>query len=798
MLSKNNQQLQRQKMATQRQHFGLRKLNIGVASVLLGTSLLWWAGAKPVQAATKAAPAEAMTSQPTSAQPTKTKVVNLGQSPKSVSTDSVTESDTGKQGQQESPVVTPTSSGMGTVTTESAPASSATAAPNESKDETSAGKSASAPAKPTVLTNSNSETAASGKADGTAPVANQAPKKDPASSSDQSAPANPVAPTLIPQVLATVDSSASAPKATLSTGTNITINQGTIGAINGSGDLVITLTVPNYQAGTVVTLTVPAGYYYGPDGSQNLPASIGTTTITPNSPNMTNPVPWVITNTYTSDANGGGGSSQQFVFKRYSNYNNQPLHPMDQIGQVAKQVTLTQTDPGQKPESVPLKFQQYTNPQMAPSMRLVRPNSSMTQPLTPNTTYVYEVDVNETTGVDYGLSDASKQVNNAVNSGTTITIPVPQGFLLNQALTNQINGFTDQTTISQAGGAGSDIIITVPKGSGSQNADNKSGYQLAGQYQLPTPQTDATYTAKGQITVDQQVQYADGSMHQLTRTIAPWAVTIQGDTNQGDYPALNISGVGYSNLATGTLPTNVNPKQPLLTFNIDNPSSLNVTNGQVTFEIPDGLVITKVTTPVSATNLPGTTSYQWQATLVNGHTVNGTVNAGDAITTDAAIKTLVVMPNQLEPGATTANISFKFYGTVDKSLADGTNLQAAGKTQYSVNGTTYFNTAYVNQAVSQPTAGEGTYFYHSQTMPGSQAGYMSVYSTFGSPNSNQIYEPIFYYVIPNGFSYDMVKGVTSVNGDKVQPKVSTFEVNGQEVVKLDYTGTGYNFIDLGP
>ncbi len=69
----------------------------------------------------------------------------------------------------------------------------------------------------------------------------------------------------------------------------------------------------------------------------------------------------------------------------------------------------------------------------------------------------------ETDGIDGSADYAIGQVNSAVNYGTTIRVPVPRYFTLDESATAARNGFSDETTITQPGGASSDIVITVPK-----------------------------------------------------------------------------------------------------------------------------------------------------------------------------------------------------------------------------------------------------------------------------------------------------------------------------------------------
>lgn len=146
-----------------------------------------------------------------------------------------------------------------------------------------------------------------------------------------------------------------------------------------------------------------------------------------------------------------------------------------------------------------------------PTFKRTNPNPDTTDKtalknILPGYRTVYNFTVNETNGVTspnspLGLK-ASKEVNSAVNYGTVITIPMPKGFVLDVDATKAANNFKDQTTITQDG---QNIIINVPKGSGKQNWNSGSGYQIIGTYNIAMPDTETTITAEAPITIVQQL-----------------------------------------------------------------------------------------------------------------------------------------------------------------------------------------------------------------------------------------------------------------------------------------------------
>ncbi|WP_461215813.1 MBG domain-containing protein [Lacticaseibacillus sp. GG6-2] len=299
------------------------------------------------------------------------------------------------------------------------------------------------------------------------------------------------------------------------------------------------------------------------------------------------------------------------------------------------------------------------------------PNTSVAG-LLPNTDYVWEVAVNESDGV-YDQQNQSLRVNSAVNYGTKITVPVPAGFVLNQDLTNQINKFspgsayntgnTDTTTITQVGGAGGNVIIKVPKGSGSQYYDGDPAYRIAGHFDTTQVATDTTLIATGPVTMVQQI---DDKGTTKTYTADPWKSVILGTgSNQG----ANLVTVANGN-------NGADAKQLILDQDLsDDPATVLQYSFQyhaaaasnavaIRMTVPDGLQVNKIEVPeAGASNslyMPGTTSYGYVLTLVDGSTENGTVAPGGTVTSKGNIRTAVFTPDSLAPGATSG--IFKFDG----------------------------------------------------------------------------------------------------------------------------------------
>lgn len=149
----------------------------------------------------------------------------------------------------------------------------------------------------------------------------------------------------------------------------------------------------------------------------------------------------------------------------------------------------------------------------------------------------------------------------------------------------------------------------------------------------------------------------------------------------------------------------------------------------------------------------------------------------------------------------------KAYGTVNKTLKAGTPIKDgyefdskigfvySGLIKGNENSWVFASPLYARQNLAEPKTSVGTYYEQHKRMPGdNDAGFLSVYSNAdGNATSHSVLEPIFYYVLPEGTVYNGNFDRRWNQPAEQQPKITHFTVDGQEVVKLDYTGTGYIF-----
>ena len=231
---------------------------------------------------------------------------------------------------------------------------------------------------------------------------------------------------------------------------------------------------------------------------------------------------------------------------------------------------------------------------------------------------------------------------------------------------------------------------------------------------------------------------------------------------------------------------------------------------------------------------PGTTSYAYNIETKSGKILSGVVNAGETILapTGEYILKVDIIPNYVEVGASTKNGDdvnniikdnvgnrqaddpdiFEALGT----LSDAMNTMAVIPpdtvltTKIAVFSPDFNNNTYHTLSIDQKVQGLdqlkasiGAWRYQTKTMYNPKNTDPNYYGKLDTHRSgtgyttDRIYEPIIYYVLPKYFSYsrgwDGVQlKTTDDSGKVVVPKYSTYVVDGRQVIKFDYTGTGYS------
>lgn len=659
-----------------------------------------------------------------------------------------------------------------------------------SSDDASSSSSNAAGSKSESSGNPNAASSAisSSESDSVASVSDTAASSQPASSVPSSA--TPAANSTSTTVLTAnkMSRDANSTSDTKAASAAVTLSHSDIGYGNTSGDIQVIYSFTG-NAGDVFTITIPANTSaYSLDTVPTMPSGQGSTTSVKNTDGST-----TVTNILTVTS-----SYQQTITLNQNNNYLAQATPMTDIGTTTKTITYAINGITQSP----VTFTQVIKPNADLSTPTRTYPASSVDAVLPNTDYVYSFSVNEADGVlDSGY--VSDQVNSAANyGGTTITIPVPSSFVLNSSLTASLNSFTDGTTITQSGGTGGDIIITVPAGDGKQNYQDTTDlpYKIAGSYDITQTASNQALTAAGPATMT-QITNAAGDV--LTATAnGSWSETILAIDDPGKTGGSAVAKGNSSSSALVLLldGDTSNDPQFLNTFTFSTSSAASPSDATITINIPDGLDATSIKVPKSGANtteyLPGTTLYTYTITLANGSTESGTVAAGGTITPTvaSAIRSLVLKPNFLVAGATSGSSLITVYGTLSSTYDDGSAVEN-GDTLTSTIHVSFNNgatTTYYDDDITQTVSTEGIakvsgYIHQTSQAAGTvNAGSISLAMSGNTDQTtNSVYEPIYYFVVPASST------ITSITNVPAGGTISQFLADdGRVVVKVDYTGSG--------
>lgn len=598
---------------------------------------------------------------------------------------------------------------------------------------------------------------------------------------------------------------------------------------------VITLNATSVHAGDKIVIKVKKGSAYDLD-NENLPIA------------NVNAYDQGEYRVFELDINNSGKFAYKITAKKKNNYQSQPA-PMPDTGVTDKDIQWSINDQNQ----ASLSFKQTIIPQLTADTLYVansdgRKNDTIHK-LIPNQDYNFIYIMGENNGLVQDNSYMANVIDSAVNYRSTITIPVPKNFLLNYDATIKANteqkliddnSSNPQITIKQAG-MGQDIVITVPKGQSSQNFVERPSYTLIGKFvydQDKLPEHDTIVEASGESAID-QTYTSDGQ--KIYAYGGKFKATIAGSDYQPEIGDLNISAKGAINSGQLLLDSNpTNDPRVVNWFSYKNDNN-DIKDAKIQLNLADGLYVTGIGTPknlgTTYNNIGNISSYTYEMTLANGKKVSGTVTAGDTVksTDGVGIRSITFTPDTHTIGINTKTYNtpgvgflsdqdqlldsghytnlFIAYGNLNHTYDNGKEVKVDDELKSSItifgsnfkpkaDGTPIVSyTASTTQTVintSKYIAVVGTYMKQYSTEPGKQqAGSISLAGPFIAKNSNYryIYEPIFYYVIPDNavFSGDMVENLNSNDKEKAVPVVSTYFVNGRQIVKVDYTGTNFDY-----
>ena len=631
-------------------------------------------------------------------------------------------------------------------------------------------------------------------------------------------------------------------------GITLSINRATVGN-DGADNAPLNIDLAGtFQRGEVYTIGVPVTTF-GVDDSNFDSASIANRGVITKADRVENGQKYRY---YTLSVNNSFTTTTGFklVIADGNNYSGQPMatasNAIDPAGAVKREIKWGYQDPAAgSVANQSLFFTTVIKSAMHPRLTQVKPDAKSVTQLQTNTTYDFELDINQVTGLQNYTSYSSNQVNSAVNLGTTITIPVPGEFVIDPTASLRASGLTQaEATISQAK-AGDAIVIQLAPGTGSQYYQYKTGYHLVGKFMQPvTPFENKVFKADGQIQIVQTVRTVDGSGTLPATVDQPWTVNLVGPQvtpKQGELMTQVVGNNGSKTLFQ-TQPTTI-----VNYFGFKNNTSISFTNSlhlQVGFDAD--LAVRGIKTPgVNDVLRPGLTAYQYVIEVVDQQTqqhrfVTGAVKAGQVIVapTGTTIYKTDLVPDYVEVGATTklgsdlSNIAkantggqtqkedddvFEAYGFISDRLNNLTPLPAdtTVSTKIAIRSADFNDNQTENAAVDQKVVGidglkaamqawcHQTNQVYDPTRKDADGTIDMHYNTNSDATTKKIFEPIFYYVLPKYFSYvggwDAIthKAKDANTGQVVAPKYSTYLVDGRQVVKLDYTGTGFNYVTDG-
>lgn len=421
-----------------------------------------------------------------------------------------------------------------------------------------------------------------------------------------------------------------------------------------------------------------------------------------------------------------------------------------------------------------------------------------------------------------------------LNYGTVITIPMPKGFVLDQTKSQGwlSSNIGQHTTIKQD--SNGDVVITSTDFDGRQNwntvwNDASKGYAFFGQYNVEQKDTPYTITADHPVTVVQKID-KDGKWVKYYVGKTPISEKIMAQKEKVTINNFDVNVWHSTNYAF----TSEDKKDYVLSYTgIRNNSNFDFNDKQstLTLNYGDAAVVHAVRVP----KIKNIKEFTYTYTLHNGQKVSGTVAAGgliqvqnpetdwiksidfsfdnfmntDSTDWDAPKTTKVDYENHTVQSG--ENNTFESYGYYTDHKQDGTALaNGTSAATNAVLAVTKFNTVYTlstenylplnlttqifmatqNHVITSELDGNGN--YHDIASIG-----IKPEKTLGNnmTDTHVIKDPIFYFVLPEKLSADMDslanfgKYSDGTSPDKM-PKITIKTVDGRQVIKLDYTGLG--------
>lgn len=511
------------------------------------------------------------------------------------------------------------------------------------------------------------------------------------------------------------------------------------------------------------------------------------------------------------------------------------LIPENFIGDSEHNLKFDYYHDGKLVDTKNIKFFTSIYPKMEP--RITRVSNSSTPAILPNRDYTYQLSLKSDDGVGNN-NYPSDQVHRAINYGTTIDIPLADNFELNLNATRKLNQDNKVAGQFDYDNVNHQLIITVAKDQGGEYWRHSPSYQFVGQYKIADQDwsdTDMPMPSAGKVQIhtklsDDGTQYIEYQCNSISDKIIGKSnlsknnrinLNLQGawqsgtlllDDDQSDDPEV----VGYLGFQS----------PGLLTYDKQNPLTFNI-------EFADGLNVTKIGTPdpIQNTNLKlsNLTNFDYDATLKNGEHLTGSVVPGQIIDAKGqSISSIKLMPNEIDSDDHTdlsvrnnlyhrptsaekyQDVSarrFVFYGNLSHTYQDGSEVKSGDALKITASASSKFGTyiAALTQNVILPEEAKAKFVagiydygaYHEFGVADASAITFSTSYVYDKLSTTLVHEPIFYYVLPKNTTYDPTakrnkEALSLLANEYGNPKIVHKLVNGREVLICDYTGTGYD------
>ena len=436
-----------------------------------------------------------------------------------------------------------------------------------------------------------------------------------------------------------------------------------------------------------------------------------------------------------------------------------------------------------------LTFNQVVVPQLNPRWRRISPSSSAVKKLFPNYDYKWQLTLGQKTGINGDISSGGTSgPSPLINHETTITIPVPESFVLNTEKTIAEN--SSSATVTQAG-KGKDIIVKLANTTLSSSVLN-----IWGHFDMVQPAEDTTVSGSKEIEVSEDV----GAKQPLTGNAGIFKEVIQGSNEHvpvGEALRGYIGGAhnGYDGpYQKGQVPYTASHKEIVLyNYSVGNLQGRPVNDVHLKITVPDGVTITKLV----GTNVK---DFNYQINYVDNSVKSGMISNGEAVAIENGtnISNIVLTIPQL--GIDSLNpqgliwgqgidVGFSLYGFVNENYRNGQKVNLGDTLTSDLY--PYFDTPSdegyytASQSVVAEEKDSITINFTASNYnyaPGNYGGTL----TIGGWYAKKAVDPIFYLVMPSNALADL--STSSFKFGETKPKVSSFSVNGYQVVKVDYTG----------